>query len=138
MKTVPTNDSVTDFLNKVEPAQKRDEAFRLLEIFKEVTGEEAKMWGSSIVGFGQYHYKYESGREGDWILTGFSPRKAKHSLYIMPGFDRFEGLMQRLGKYKTGVSCLYVNKLADIDEKVLRELIREGVDYMKERYGTLG
>lgn len=134
MKTKPTNASVTEFLDKVENDKKREEGYRLLEIFKEVTGKEAKMWGPSIIGFGKYHYKYESGREGDWMLTGFSPRKAKHSLYIMAGFKRFDNLMQKLGKYKTGKSCLYVNKLEDIDEEVLRQLIRESVAYMKERY----
>ena len=92
------------------------------------------MWGPSIIGFGTYHYKYASGREGDWMLTGFSPRKTKHSLYIMAGFKRFDDLMQKLGKYKTGKSCLYVNKLEDIDEEVLRQLIRESMEYMKEKY----
>lgn len=136
MKTTPNQHSVTDYLNSVEPAKKRLEGFRLLEIFREETGEEAVMWGNSIIGFGQYHYQYESGREGDWMLTGFSPRKVKHSLYIMPGFKRFDDLMQKLGKYKTGVSCLYVNKLADINEEVLRELIRESVEYMREKYNA--
>ncbi|RPI72272.1 MAG: DUF1801 domain-containing protein [Ignavibacteriales bacterium] len=92
------------------------------------------MWGPSIIGFGDYHYKYESGREGDFFITGFSPRKQNLTLYIMPGFKRYEELMQNLGKFKTGQSCLYIKKLEDVDLKVLKELIADSVKYMKEKY----
>ena len=90
------------------------------------------MWGPTIVGFGSYHYKYESGREGDWFKTGFSPRKTSLTLYIMPGFNRYDELMQKLGKHKTGQSCLYINKLEDVDMDVLRELVKLSYDYMDE------
>ena len=92
------------------------------------------MWGPSIVGYGKYHYRYSSGREGDWMLVGFSPRKQNLSVYIMPGFKSFASLLRRLGKYKTGKSCLYINSLADVDEAVLEQLISESVKLMRERY----
>jgi hypothetical protein len=133
-KTKQNDKDVTAFLNDIEHDRKRKEAFQLLDIFKEVTGEPPKMWGSSIIGFGKYRYVYKSGREGDWMLTGFSPRKAKHSLYIMSGFSKFDELMEKLGKHKTGKSCLYVNKLEDIDIEVLKELIDSSVMHMKEKY----
>lgn len=133
-KTKPTDAKVEAFIEAVDHEKKRADAWRMLEIMKEVTGMEPKMWGPSIIGFGSYHYKYESGREGDSLITGFSPRKAKMSLYIMPGFSKYDELMSRLGKYKTGKSCLYVNKLEDIDEEVLRELIALSVEDMKEKY----
>ena len=101
---------------------------------RKATGKRAKMWGPSIVGYGQYHYKYDSGREGDFILTGFSPRKQNLVVYIMPGFSPFASLMKRLGKYKTGKSCLYIRKLDDIDESVLDQLISKSVQLMRERY----
>lgn len=131
-KTRPTDQNVTDFLNTVHHRTRREDGFALLEIMEEVTGEEAVMWGSSIVGFGSYHYKYESGREGDMPLVGFSPRKQSMTLYIMPGFDQYEDMLEKLGKHKTGKSCLYVNKLADVDEDVLRRLIRHSYEHMKE------
>lgn len=99
---------------------------------EEITGEPAKMWGDSIVGFGSYHYKYASGQEGDWMLTAFSPRKQNLTLYIMPGFERYENLMKQLGKYKTGKSCLYIKKLEDVDLEVLKELIDLSVKQMRE------
>ena len=108
---------------------------KALDIMMEVTGEKPKMWGPSIVGFGSYHYVYASGREGDWPLTGFSPRKQALTLYIMAGFGHYDELMSRLGKHKTGKSCLYVKRLSDIDESVLRELIAASVDHMKSTYG---
>jgi hypothetical protein len=101
---------------------------------KDVTGEEPKMWGQGIVGFGTYHYVYASGREGDWPLAGFSPRKRNLTLYIMAGFKRYDDLMSKLGKYKTGKSCLYINKLDDIDLDVLRELVHHSIEYMKQKY----
>ncbi len=133
LKTKITDASVTEFLDKVEPEQKRLDAYEILDIMKEVTGEEPKMWGPSIIGFGQYHYVYESGQEGDMCATGFSPRKAKHSLYIMGGTTKFPDLMDKLGKYKLGKSCLYVNKLADVDKEILRELIKSGYEYITNK-----
>lgn len=105
-------------------------------MMRKATGAKATMWGSSMVGFGQYHYKYASGREGDYMLTGFSPRKQALTIYIMPGFDKFESLMQKLGKYKTGRSCLYVKQLADIDERILERLITDSVKVMRKNYET--
>ncbi|MEX0283634.1 MAG: DUF1801 domain-containing protein, partial [Paracoccaceae bacterium] len=102
------------------------------QLFREVTGFQPRMWGDSIVGYGRYHYKYASGREGDFLATGFSPRKARHSIYIMPGYRDYGPILSRLGKHKTGVSCLYVNKLADIDLDVLAELIRAGLKDLAE------
>lgn len=130
-KTRPTDQDVRDFLNGVEHKTRREDGLRLLEIMKEETGEDAVMWGSSIVGFGSYHYKYESGREGDMPLVGFSPRKQSMSVYILPGFEDYEEMLDELGKHKTGKSCLYVNKLADVDEDVLRRLIKESYEHMK-------
>lgn len=106
----------------------------LLDIFREITQEDPVMWGPSIIGFGSYHYKYESGREGDMLLTGFAPRKNSLVLYIMPGFDRYDELMQKLGKFKTGKSCLYIKKLTDINVKVLKELIHSSLEYMRNKY----
>ena len=135
-KTKVTTASVASFLNDIADKQKRADAKKVAAIMRKATGCRAKMWGSSIVGYGKYHYKYASGREGDWALTGFSPRKRDLTVYIMPGFTPFETLMNRLGKYKTGKSCLYINKLADIDESVLEELISESVKLMRERYSV--
>ncbi len=131
-KTRPTDQNVTDFLNSVDHKTRREDSFALLEMMQEITGEEAVMWGSSIVGFGSCHYKYESGREGDMPLVGFSPRKQSMSLYIMTRFDDHEDPLAELGKYKTGQSCLYVNKLADVDDNVLRRLIKRSYEYTKE------
>jgi hypothetical protein len=132
LKTKPTDDSVTAFLNSVENERKRQDSFAIMNIMKEVTGAEPKMWGSSIVGFGNYHYKYASGREGDWFLAGFSPRKQNLTLYIMSGFDAYDGLLQKLGKYKAGKSCLYINKLDDVNQEALKELVKQSVIHMKE------
>jgi hypothetical protein len=134
-KTQPTEQSVVDFINKVENEQKRQDAFELMEMMQELSGEAPKMWGASIVGFGTYHYKYESGREGDFLRIGFSPRKTALSLYIMSGFSRYQELMEKLGKYKTGKACLYVKKLDDLNRGVLKELMRESLKYMEETYG---
>ena len=134
LKTTPNNASVEDFLNQVEPEQKRQDAFEILRMMKEVTGAEPQMWGPSIVGFGAYRYKYDSGREGDWFLVGFSPRKQNLTLYIMAGFKRYEELLAKLGKHKTGKSCLYLNKLADVDQKVLREMVAASVEYLSKKY----
>lgn len=131
MKTKPNDQSVTAFLNAVADEKKRQDSFVILELMREVTGVEPKMWGDSIVGFGSYHYKYASGREGDMFLAGFSPRKQSLTLYIMSGFSEYEALLGKLGKHKTGKSCLYVKKIEDIDLPTLRELIRQSVDHMK-------
>lgn len=130
-KTRPTDQSVIDFLNKVDHKTRREDGFALLDLMAEITGEDATLWGTSIVGFGSYHYKYESGREGDMPLVGFSPRKQSMTLYIMPGFDEYEDMLAALGKHKIGKSCLYVNKLADVDEAVLRQLIKTSYEHMK-------
>ena len=135
LKTKPNEASVDAYLDSVENPRRREDARRVLALMREITGEPPKMWGSSIVGFGSYHYTYASGREGDWPLVGFAPRKQNLVLYIMPGFARYDALLAALGKHRTGRSCLYVNKLADIDPAVLGELIRESVADMKSRYG---
>lgn len=126
-KTVATTADVAGFLGRVEPAWKRADAARLDAIFREVTGFQPVMWGSTIVGYGRYHYVYKSGREGDFLATGFSPRAQNFSIYIMPGYADFGGILDRLGKHKTGKSCLYVRRLSDIDESVLAELIAAGL-----------
>lgn len=134
LKTIVTKASVTDHLNAIEDEGRRKDCKEVAKMMKAVTGEPARMWGPSIVGFGSYHYKYDSGREGDFLITGFSSRKGSLTLYIMPGFGRYDSLMKKLGKYKTGKSCLYVKSLADIDRDVLVELITESVAYMKKNY----
>lgn len=134
-KTQKTEKNVRDFIAGVEHDKRREDSFTVLEMMEKITGWEPKMWGGSIVGFGDYHYKYESGREGDFFKVGFSPRKTSLTLYIMPGFDRYDELMGKLGKFKTGKSCLYVNKLEDVDQDVLKELITKSVDYMNKKYG---
>ncbi len=132
-KTVPTDHSVNDFLGAVQPPQKAEDARALDIVFRKTTGFLPVMWGPSIVGYGRYHYRYKSGREGDFLATGFSPRKTALSIYFMPGYADFGDILSRLGKHKLGKSCLYVNKLADIDLDVLSELIRAGLHDL-ERY----
>ena len=131
LKTKVNDGSVEGFLNSVADEQKREDCFEILKLMKQVTKETPKMWGSSIVGFGSYHYKGASGREGDWMLTGFSPRKQNLTLYIMGGFNLHKDLLEKLGKYKTSVGCLYIKKLDDVDRKVLKELVAESVRTMK-------
>ena len=128
-KTQKTGVSVEDFINSVDHEGKRKDAFEILEMMKEVTGEDPKMWGAAIIGFGDLHYKYASGREGNWFKVGFSPRKTKISLYVS-GCDvtMHEEMLTRFGKHKAGKGCLYVNKLADIDTKVLKEMIKKCYD----------
>ena len=126
-KTGPTGQPVESFLSQVEPARRRDDGFALARLVAEVTGYKAVMWGPSMVGYGRYDYTYKAGRQGSFLATGFSPRKASLSIYIMPGYANFAGLLDRLGKHKTGRSCLYVNKLSDIDQDVLAQLIRAGL-----------
>ncbi len=132
LKTKVNEASVEGFLNSVKDEQTRANCFEILKIMKQVTKEEPKMWGASIVGFGSYHYKGASGREGDWMLTGFSPRKQNLTLYLMGGFDAHADLLKKLGKHKTSVGCLYIKKLEDVDKKVLKELIVETVKTMKK------
>jgi hypothetical protein len=132
LKTKVNDASVEGFLNSVEDEQTRADCFEILKLMKQVTKEEPKMWGASIVGFGSYHYKGASGREGDWMLTGFSPRKQNLTLYLMSGFDAHVDLLKKLGKHKTSVGCLYIKKLEDVDKKVLKELVVETVKTMKK------
>lgn len=132
-KTQPTATSVTYYLATLQPDQKRQDAIAINAMIRRVTGELPKMWGDSIIGFGHQHYKYESGREGDWFLVGFAPRKANLVLYIMPGFKEYKPLMKKLGKHKVGKSCLYINKLADVDQDVLEKLVARSVDHMKKQ-----
>lgn len=135
-KTQPTKQSVTAFVKAIEDSQMRVDVKQLLAMMRKLTGARARMWGSSIVGFGEYHYKYASGREGDHLLIGCSPRKTALTIYIMAGFSNYTSLMKKLGKYKTGRSCLYVKKLSDVDEKVLLQLMKESVAYMRKNYDT--
>ena len=134
VKTKVNDASVEDFLNAVAHPVKKADGFILLKLMTEVTGVAPKMWGDSIVGFDSYHYVYKSGREGEWPIVGFSPRKQNISLYIMPGFANFDSLLKKLGKHKTSKACLYINKLADVDLDILKELIHQSVDYMRTKY----
>lgn len=135
LKTKENDGDVETFLARIEDERRRRDSLALVAIMKDVTGEPPRIWGGSMVGFGHYHYKYESGREGDWFLTGFSPRKQALTLYIMSGFLRFDELMAGLGKFKTGKSCLYVKRLDDLDEQVLRQLIAESIEHLRKTYG---
>ncbi len=132
LKTKPNEQSVEAFLNSVEDEKKRQDCLTVLEIMRQITKAEPQMWGTSMVGFGSYHYKYESGREGDWFVAGFSPRKQNLTLYIMAGFSRYDELLSKLGKFKTGKSCLYMNKIEDVDLKPLKELIKQSVAYVSK------
>ena len=136
LKTKKNKTSVAKFISSVPDEQKQKDSKELLKIFKEATKEKPTMWGTSIIGFGSYHYKSErSTQEGDWPLTGFSPRKQQISIYIMPGFKNYKGLLKKLGKHKiSSGSCLYIKKLEDIDKKVLKKLIKDSVKEMKKRY----
>ena len=126
-KTKPTKASVKEFLNQIPDKERRDDSFAVAKIMEEITGEKPKMCGPSIVGFGTYHYKYASGREGDWPITGFSPRKKDLTLYIMVGYERYPELMEKLGKHSTGKSCLYIKRLSDIHVPTLKKLIKTGM-----------
>lgn len=134
LKTKPNRQSVTTFIKSVEDYKKRKDCIAVMTMMKEITGKRPKMWAASIVGYGNYHYKYESGREGDWFITGFSPRKQNLTIYIMPGFSKYEKIMRKLGKYKLGVSCLYIKTLEDIDQVLLKELIKKSFADMKKLY----
>ena len=134
LKTKPNDANVDAFLSTIENEQKRIDSYRILELMKQITGANPKMWGESIIGFGEYHYKYASGREGDWFLTGFSPRKQNFSIYLMSceNDKNFPDLFSKLGKHKTGKSCLYFNKLKDIDIQILGLLIEKSVEELKQ------
>ena len=134
-KTRATTDSVHTFLDTVENETRRSDSLVLLELMEEITGHPPVLWGNSLIGYGSYHYKYDSGREGDMLMAGFSPRKQNLALYNT-GFKRYPKLMEQLGKYKTGKSCLYINKLADVDVDVLAELIKTAFDHMNKKYNS--
>jgi len=136
LKTQPTDQSVTAFIAAVPDARRREEAGALCALLTEVTGQPPVMWGTSIIGFGRYTYVNTTKKPADWPIIGFSPRKAKLTVYIMPGFAGAEDLMARLGKHSTGVSCLYLNRLSDVDPDVLRELAERSVAWMREAYPT--
>lgn len=136
LKTKKNNASVSAFLANVKDQQKRADCKAVAKMMREATGKRAKMWGTSIVGFGSYDYRYESGRSGTFMVTGFSPRAQNVTIYIMPGFSKFGSLMKKLGKYKTGKCCLYIKKLEDVDSIVLQKLITASVREMRRRYKT--
>lgn len=133
-KTQPTPQPVIDFIDGIADESRSSDCRELMTLMSKITGQNAVMWGASIVGFGQYHYKYDSGREGDFFLTGFSPRKQALSIYIISGFDIAPELMEKLGKHKTGKSCLYVKSLDDVDREVLAQLIETSVAHMHRKY----
>jgi len=133
LKTKATKVSVKDFLKSVTDTQKRKDSLVLIEMMSKITKEKPKMWGPSIIGFGSYHYKYESGHEGDMCIVGFSPRKAAISIYISAGFKKRDSLLKKLGKHKSAVACLYVRKLEDVDLKILKELITESFKHSKTK-----
>ena len=135
-KTRPTGASVSALINAIEEPQRRADVRKVAAMMKTATGSRPKMWGESIVGYGSYRYRYDSGREGEFMITGFSPRKQALTIYIMPGFSRYDALMARLGRYRTGKSCLYLRRLADVDEDVLRQLITRSVADMRAKYET--
>ncbi len=134
MKTRPNVADVGAFIAAVDDEQKRNDSLVLLDMMKQVTGSEPVMWGTSIIGFGTYRYTYASGRSAEWCATGFSPRKTALTLYIMPGFSNYDALMSRLGRYKTGKSCLYVKRLSDVDLDVLEQLVDAAYKFMKVKY----
>ena len=134
LKTKENDANVEAFLQNVEDEKKREDSFKVLALIEDVTGQKAKMWGASIVGCGSYRYKYATGREGDWMMIGFSPRKANLTLYIAGGFEPHTSLMEKLGKHKTGKGCLYINKLADVNENVLKQLLKDSMLYVKEQH----
>ena len=134
LKTKATGKSVQQFLRSVNDRKRRDDCQSILKLMRQITRSKPKMWGPSIVGFGTYHYKYKSGREGDFFLTGFSPRKDNITLYIMTGFGRYSFLMRKLGKVKTGKSCLYIKRLDDVNTGVLKKLIEQSVRHMRKKY----
>ena len=132
-KTQPTDQDVHDFLDNIEDETRRRDCYDVLDMMREATGVEPAMWGTSIIGFGKYRYKYSSGHEGEWPIIGFSPRKNDLTLYLIPGFEEFTDLLSKLGKHKTGKSCLYLKRLEQVDRDVLKELIEESVEAMADQ-----
>ncbi len=130
LKTKLNDQDPVEFLNIISDPNKRQDCFTLLELMQDATGAEPIMWGDSIIGFGSYHYKYASGREGDWFLVGFSPRKQNLTLYIMSGFGQYDELMSALGKHRTGKSCLYIKKIADVNLDILRKIVKLSAEHM--------
>lgn len=137
-KTENTNEDVIAFVNAVESEQKRNDSHSLIALMSEISGEQPKMFGPTIVGFGNYHYKYDSGHEGTAPLLGFSPRKAAFSLYVFTGLEEHKHLLEGLGKFKIGKACIYVNKLSDIDEGILIRLMEASIDYISNKYTRIG
>ena len=132
MKTKPTDASVEKFINQISDETRREDCFTVAKMMEEITGEKPKMWGPSIVGFGSYHYKYASGREGDWPIAAFSPRKQDLTLYILPGISSYSDLMKQLGKHRSAKSCLYIRQLSDIHMPTLKKIIRQSIKTMKQ------
>jgi hypothetical protein len=135
LKTKPTDASVREVLDRVEDPARRKDCEEVVEMMRRVTGKEPRIWGTGMIGFGQYHYKYASGTEGDWPLAGFASRKDSLTLYIMAGVERFPALLQKLGKHKVGKGCLYLKRLSDVDQGVLEQLVRSSVEHVKKQYG---
>ena len=135
-KTTETTNSVIEYVNAVENERQRNDSFQLLEIMQDISGHEPKMWGPSIIGFGSYHYRYNSGHEGDAPLIGFSPRKAATSLYVFTGLEQHQHLLDGLGKYKMGKACIYIKKLSDINEQNLRTVMEETINFLKLKYSV--
>lgn len=133
-KTQPTPTSVAEFIASLDDERRQAECNQLIDLMQQESGKEPVLWGPAIIGFGQYHYRYESGREGDFMRVGFSPRKQNLSIYIIPGFEPYQAVLERLGKHTVGKSCLYIKRLDDVDISALRELVRQSLDDMKERY----
>lgn len=137
-KTQPTSTSIAEFIESLDDERRQIECNQLVELMREESGQEPVLWGPAIIGFGQYHYRYESGREGDFMRVGFSPRKQNLSIYIIPGFKPYQAVLERLGKHKLGKSCLYIKRLEDVDISALKELVRQSLADMKERYPEKG
>ena len=134
-KTKPGKGSITQFINQIENKTRQADSEVILKMMKDITKTKATLWGTAIVGFGSYHYEYASGCEGDWMKIGFSPRKSYISVYLLDGFDKYQELLEQLGKHKRGKSCLNINKLADVDVEVLEKLIRKSFEFMTEKFG---
>ncbi|MEM8765862.1 MAG: DUF1801 domain-containing protein [Pseudomonadota bacterium] len=136
LKTRPTDAKVSEFLDSVADDRRRADAIQVAALMEQITRRPPRLWGSSIIGFGSYRYQYASGRSGEWPLTGLSPRKQALTLYIMSGFDGYEDLLADLGRFRTGKSCLYVNRLEQIDERILARLIRKSVAHLRRKWPT--
>ena len=135
LKTKPNDASVLGFLATIQDEKKRDDCHEIMNMMEEVSGEQPKMWGKSIIGYGTYHYKYASGREGDWMRIAFAPRKQNLTLYLLSGVESHPELLEKIGKYKNGKSCFYINKLDDVDRDILKKLMKASLDHLKKEYG---